>query len=174
MILSFRIDMPGQTVQTQIRLLLEEQSDQGLHCLPFHLYCLDSLLYSRATCETVEAWQFWSILLLYPCLKYSTSAASTVCGEEHWFSIIRKFSDLSLLSQSYNATVFYFDNITFLGHVLNQLVLPNKSSISQASYHTMFPTAQETKPFYGGRVVEKNEMNSHVPVSDMRHSFHAA
>ena len=23
--------MPGQTVQTQIRLLLEEQSDQGLH-----------------------------------------------------------------------------------------------------------------------------------------------
>ena len=32
---------PDQTaprgVQTQIRLLLEEQSDQGLHCLPFHL-----------------------------------------------------------------------------------------------------------------------------------------
>ena len=26
--------MPGQTVQTQIRLLLEEQSDQDLHCLP--------------------------------------------------------------------------------------------------------------------------------------------
>ena len=25
-----------QTVQTQIRLLLKEQSDQGLHCLPFH------------------------------------------------------------------------------------------------------------------------------------------
>ena len=24
-----------QTVQTQIRLLLKEQSDQGLHCLPF-------------------------------------------------------------------------------------------------------------------------------------------
>ena len=37
--------MPGQTVQTQIRLLLEEQSDQGLHCLPFRLHCLDSLLY---------------------------------------------------------------------------------------------------------------------------------
>ena len=28
-------DRPGQTVQTQIRLLLEEQSDQGLHCLLF-------------------------------------------------------------------------------------------------------------------------------------------
>ena len=49
MILSFRTDMSGQIVQTQIRLLLEEQSDQGLHCLPFHLYCLDSLLYGRAT-----------------------------------------------------------------------------------------------------------------------------
>ena len=46
MILSFRTDMPGQTVQTQI---LEEQSDQGLHCLPFRLHRLDSLLYGRAT-----------------------------------------------------------------------------------------------------------------------------
>ena len=34
MILRFRTDRPGQTVQTQIRLLLEEQSDLGLHCLP--------------------------------------------------------------------------------------------------------------------------------------------
>ena len=34
--------MPGQTVQTKIRLLLEEQSDQGLHCLPFRLHRLDS------------------------------------------------------------------------------------------------------------------------------------
>ena len=40
MILSFRTDRPGQTVQTQIRLLLE--SDQGLHCLPFRLHHLDS------------------------------------------------------------------------------------------------------------------------------------
>ena len=45
MILSFRTDMPGQTVQTQIRLLLKEQSDQGLHCLPFSLHRMDSLLY---------------------------------------------------------------------------------------------------------------------------------
>ena len=49
MILSFRTDMPGQTVQTQIRLLLKEQSEQGLHCLPFRLHCLDSLLYGKAT-----------------------------------------------------------------------------------------------------------------------------
>ena len=49
MILSFRTDMSGQTVQTQIRLLLEEQSDRGRHCLQFHLHRLDSLLYGRAT-----------------------------------------------------------------------------------------------------------------------------
>ena len=49
MILRFRTDMPGQTVQTQIRLLLKEQSDQGLHCLPFRQHRLDSLLYGRAT-----------------------------------------------------------------------------------------------------------------------------
>ena len=49
MILSFRTDRSGQTVQTQIRLLLEEQSDQGLHCLPFRLHRLDSLVYSKAT-----------------------------------------------------------------------------------------------------------------------------
>ena len=51
MFLSFRTDMPGQTVQTQIRLLLvlEEQSDQGQHCLPSRLHRLDSFLYGRAT-----------------------------------------------------------------------------------------------------------------------------
>ena len=49
MILSFRTDRPGQTVQTQIRVLLEEQSDQGLHYLPFRLHRLDSLVYGKAT-----------------------------------------------------------------------------------------------------------------------------
>ena len=43
MILSFRTDRYGQTVQTQIRLLLEEQSDQGLHCLLFHLHLFDEI-----------------------------------------------------------------------------------------------------------------------------------
>ena len=43
MILSFRIYRLGQTVQTQIRLLLEEQSDQGLHCLLFNLHLLDNI-----------------------------------------------------------------------------------------------------------------------------------
>ena len=43
MTLSFRTDWSGQTVQTQIRLLLEEQSDQGLHCLLFHLHLFDKI-----------------------------------------------------------------------------------------------------------------------------------
>ena len=43
-ILSFKTDSSGQTVQTQFRLLLEEeQSDQGLHCLLFHLHFLDEM-----------------------------------------------------------------------------------------------------------------------------------
>ena len=44
MTLSFRTDRSGQTVQTQIRLLLEVQSDQGLHCLLFHLHHFDKIL----------------------------------------------------------------------------------------------------------------------------------
>ena len=42
--LSFRIDRSGQTLQTQIRQLVEEHSDQGLHCLHFPLHLLDALL----------------------------------------------------------------------------------------------------------------------------------
>ena len=65
----------------------------------------------------------------------------------------------NILSQSYSAGAFYFDNISFLEHVLNQLFLPNESSISQASYRTMVLTICfqlfKTQPYYGGRVVEK-------------------
>ena len=43
MILNFRTDRSGQTVQTQTRLLLEEQSDKGLHCLLFHLHVFDKI-----------------------------------------------------------------------------------------------------------------------------------
>ena len=43
MILSFQTDWSGQIVQTQIRLLLEEQSDQGRHCLLFHLHLFDEI-----------------------------------------------------------------------------------------------------------------------------------
>ena len=44
MIVSFPTDGFGQTVQTQIRLLQEEQSDQGLHCLLFHLHLFNEIL----------------------------------------------------------------------------------------------------------------------------------
>ena len=44
MILSFRTDLSGQIVQTQIRVHLEEQSDQGLHYLQYCLHLLDALL----------------------------------------------------------------------------------------------------------------------------------
>ena len=43
MTLSFRTDKSGQTVQTQIRLIQEEQSDQDLHCLLFHLHHYDKI-----------------------------------------------------------------------------------------------------------------------------------
>ena len=38
-------DRSDKTVHTQIRLLLKEQSDQGLHCLLFSLHLLDALLH---------------------------------------------------------------------------------------------------------------------------------
>ena len=49
MIKSFRTDRSGQTVQTQIRLLLKEQSDQGLHCLLFHLHLFDEKPFGLAS-----------------------------------------------------------------------------------------------------------------------------
>ena len=42
--LNFRTGRSGQTAMTQIRLLLEEQSDQGLHCLVFHCMFLTKYL----------------------------------------------------------------------------------------------------------------------------------
>ena len=57
-----------------------------------------------------------------------------------------------ILSQSYNATVYISDNISFLAHVLSQLFLPNESVIlPHNGFNNRFPTVQ----FYGGRVVEK-------------------
>ena len=47
-ILSFLTDRSRQTVQTQIRLLLEEQSDQFLHFLLFHLHLSDKIPYGLA------------------------------------------------------------------------------------------------------------------------------
>ena len=49
MILSFRTFKSGQIVHTQIRLLLEEQSDQGLHCLLSNLHLFDNIPSSLAS-----------------------------------------------------------------------------------------------------------------------------
>ena len=54
MIVSFQTDRSGQTVQTQIRLLLEEKSDQGLHCLLFHLHLFDEIPKGLASFLTSE------------------------------------------------------------------------------------------------------------------------
>ena len=43
-ILCIGTDRSQQTVQTKIRLLLKKQSDQGLHCLPFHQHLLNALM----------------------------------------------------------------------------------------------------------------------------------
>ena len=42
-------------MQTQIRLLLDEQSDQGLHCLRFPLHLLDTLLYGCSNFRMITA-----------------------------------------------------------------------------------------------------------------------
>ena len=41
---SIRTVSTDKTVKTQIRLLLEEQSDKDLHCLPFYLLVLHIIL----------------------------------------------------------------------------------------------------------------------------------
>ena len=59
MILSFRTDRPGQTVQTKIRLLVEEQSDQSLHCLPSR----SSLIWVCTVCHSVcIVWTHYSMV----------------------------------------------------------------------------------------------------------------
>ena len=44
--LSIWADKFEQIVQTLIRLLQKEQSDQGLHCLPFSFHLSDALLHT--------------------------------------------------------------------------------------------------------------------------------
>ena len=51
--LSIQTDRSEQTVQTLIRLLLKEQSDQGLHCLPFHPHALETLLACKIVTFTI-------------------------------------------------------------------------------------------------------------------------
>lgn len=41
----FQTDRYGQTVYTQIKVVLKEQANLGHHCLQFCFHCLDTLLY---------------------------------------------------------------------------------------------------------------------------------
>ena len=41
--------MNNKHTDQTVQMLLEEQSDQGLHCLPFHLHLLNTLFYGKAT-----------------------------------------------------------------------------------------------------------------------------
>ena len=86
MILNFRTDKSGQTVQTQIRLLLEEQSDQGLHCLLFHLHQLTKyptvwplcLNFRQITVKFSGVRKFRNLTVVFPC--YSGTGALRVRG----------------------------------------------------------------------------------------------
>ena len=65
MILNIWTNRSEQTVETQIRLLLKEQSDPGLHCLPFHLHLLDTMLYGNTHCSI-----FRIITAFFGCSNY--------------------------------------------------------------------------------------------------------
>ena len=79
-------------------------------------------VYSADNCLFAFVYLFYFIYTLL-------SAGNTFSSTSH-----------SILSQSYNATVFYFDNISFLAYVLNQVFLPKESSVSHASYRAMVLT----------------------------------
>ena len=53
-----------QTVQTQIRLLLQEQSDKGLHCLPFHIKYFMKQLHKKQNLGPksmeLSVWNLWT------------------------------------------------------------------------------------------------------------------
>ena len=48
--LSIGTNRSEQTVQTRIRLLQMEQSDQDLHCLPIHLFLFDDCYAVKPNC----------------------------------------------------------------------------------------------------------------------------
>ena len=60
-------------MQAQIRLLLMEQSDHALHCLPFHLYSLDALLHRKTElCQFYDNYgnYLWGpTFMLLPCMN---------------------------------------------------------------------------------------------------------
>ena len=117
MTLGFRTDRPGQIVQTQIRLLLEEQSDQGLHCLLFHLNHFGKIplrlgLFVRILCRLQQ------IFLVFQNLgtsRYHNTVPQTLMpGLEHMPRLLLRptvrsfYCSLILLFQLASRSVFCF------------------------------------------------------------------
>ena len=63
-ILNIGTDRSEQTVQTQIRLLLMEQSDQGLLCLLFCLHLLNTILHCKI--HLFQLWDNYGYYFRYP------------------------------------------------------------------------------------------------------------
>ena len=57
---SFQMDRSGQTVKTQIRMLLEVQSDLGFHCLHFGIHPLMALLCNKTSLLRFKNNKFWA------------------------------------------------------------------------------------------------------------------
>ena len=70
--------------------------------------------------------------------------------------------------------MFYFDSISFLADVFNQLLLLNESSIPHNGFKGLFPTVQEINHFMEVGWLKNNEIHGDVPVSDMRYAFRAS
>ena len=97
-----------------------------------------SIKHWRNTCFRVMSDSHWSMKeTVYVQLFLFHYFVTSILIHVLQLILIQCVSDLTILSQSYNTSVFYFDNISFLGHVLNQLFLPNERSINQASSRTV-------------------------------------
>ena len=81
-VLSVETVSSEKTVQTQIRLLLKEQSDQDLHCLPFDLHLLAALLHCKTklihfmTIAVIDLSQAGSQNMHYP-IKFGENLGQT-------------------------------------------------------------------------------------------------
>ena len=62
--------MSQQTVQAKIRLLLKKQSDQGLHCSPFHQHLLDALMQCTVHQIFLFLGQLWQVFEVSQILEF--------------------------------------------------------------------------------------------------------
>ena len=93
MILHLQTDRFGQTVQTQIRLLLEEQSDQGLHCLLLNLHYYHLKYHTIVQPLSLNFRMFTENLVCIRKCSNFTVSVKTIC---HTCSRITCFSSFSV------------------------------------------------------------------------------